>query len=46
MIQWSTFDCKYVVVCGNQIRYADKLGEAQTMLKIMEFGEKLMKLLK
>lgn len=46
MIRFDTFVHRYLVVCGNVFKYADTLGEAQTMLKILQFGEKLHQVLK
>lgn len=44
MVTWSTFDCKYVVVCGNQTRYVAKFDDAHELLNILKFGEELKKL--
>jgi hypothetical protein len=46
MIQWSTFDCRYLIVVGNEFRYADSIVDAMAIKSILEFGEKLKKILK
>lgn len=46
MVRWSSLDRCYLIVVGNQVRYANTIGEAYDILSILEFGEKLKKLLK
>lgn len=46
MIQWSNFDCQYLIIVGNRTVYAKTMADALVVKTILEFGEKLYKILK
>lgn len=46
MIQWSNFDGQYLIIVGNRTAYAKTLADAMVVKSILEFGEKLSKIIK